>query len=80
MWYLYKIQGDSRVIMIPTEFKKQPTIHLEGKAGYLPCPYPALRSKCIVGCIFNSAELIITCEALCIMIYKVFQELQPPNY
>jgi hypothetical protein len=20
----------------------QPTIHLEGKAGYLPCPHPAL--------------------------------------
>jgi hypothetical protein len=82
MWYLYKIQGDSRVIMTPTELKMQPTIHLERKAGYLPCPYPALRSECIVGCIFNSAKLIIIREALCIMlmIYKVSQELQPPNY
>jgi hypothetical protein len=29
--------------------KMQPTIHLEGKTR----AYPALRSKCIVGCIFN---------------------------
>jgi hypothetical protein len=48
----------------------QPTIHLEGKAGYLPRPYTALRSKCIVGCIFNSVRLIITRESLCITKYK----------
>jgi hypothetical protein len=47
-----QIQGDSRVVMSRTELKMQPTIHLEGKAGYLPHPYPGLRSKCIVGCIF----------------------------
>jgi hypothetical protein len=29
----------------------QPTIHLLRKAGFLPRPYPALGSKCIVGCI-----------------------------
>jgi hypothetical protein len=82
MWYLYEIEGDSRVIMSPTESKKQSRIHLEGKAGYLPCSNPALRFKCIVGCIFNFAELIIIREAFCIMlmIYKVSQELQPPNY
>jgi hypothetical protein len=45
----------------------QHTIHLERKAGYLPRPYPALRSKCIVGCIFNSVVLIITRESPCIM-------------
>jgi hypothetical protein len=44
----------------------QPTIHLEGKAGYLPRLYPALRSKCIVGCIFNSVGLIITRRSRCI--------------
>jgi hypothetical protein len=30
------IQGDTRVMMSTTEFKMQPKIHLEGKAGYLP--------------------------------------------
>jgi hypothetical protein len=42
----------------------QPTIHSERKAGYGRGKYPALRSKCIVGCIFNSVGLIITCESL----------------
>jgi hypothetical protein len=60
------IQGISRVIMTPTELKMQPTIHLEGKAAYLSRRYPALRSKCIVGCIFNSVGLIITREIPCI--------------
>jgi hypothetical protein len=46
---------------------QQPTIHLKGKIGYLPRPYPALRSKCIVGCIFNSAGLIIALEMPCIV-------------
>jgi hypothetical protein len=41
------IQGDSRIMLTPTELKMQPTIHLEGKAGYLPRPYPTLRSKCM---------------------------------
>jgi hypothetical protein len=38
------IQGDSRVIMSPTELKMQPTIHLERKAGYTSRggKYPAL--------------------------------------
>jgi hypothetical protein len=48
----------------------QPTIHLEGKGGYLPRPYPPLCTKCIVGCIFNSVWLIITRESLCITKYK----------
>jgi hypothetical protein len=52
--------------MSPTEFKMQPTIQRECKAGYLPLPYPALRSKCIVGWIFYSAGLIITREIPCI--------------
>jgi hypothetical protein len=51
--------------MSPTELKVQRTIHLEGKARYLPCPYPALRFKYIVGCIFNSIGLIITRESPC---------------
>jgi hypothetical protein len=38
------IQDISRVIMSPAELKTQPTIHWEGKAGYLPRRYPALRS------------------------------------
>jgi hypothetical protein len=52
--------------MSRTELKMQPTIHLEGKAGYLLHPYPGLRSKCIVGCIFLSIlfGLIITCAHL----------------
>jgi hypothetical protein len=51
--------------MIPTELKMQPIIHLESKAGYFPYPHPALRSKCIVGCIFNSVGFIIIRESLC---------------
>jgi hypothetical protein len=47
------------------ELKMQPTIHWEGKAGYLPRPYPALPSKCIVGCIFNSVGFIITRKIPC---------------
>jgi hypothetical protein len=48
--------------MNPRELKMQPTIHLEGKAGYGRGKYPALPSKCIVGCIFNSVGLIIIRE------------------
>jgi hypothetical protein len=44
----------------------QHTIHLEDKDGHLPPPYPALPSKCIVGCIFYSGELIINREIPCI--------------
>jgi hypothetical protein len=51
--------------MSPTELKMQPTIHLERNAEYLPRPCQALRSKCIVGCIFNSVGLIITGESPC---------------
>jgi hypothetical protein len=51
----------------PTELKMQPTIHLERKAGYGRGKYPALPSKCIVGCIFNSVGVTITCESLCIL-------------
>jgi hypothetical protein len=57
--------------MIPTQVKMQPTIHLEGEAGYLPCLYPALRSKCIVGCVFNSVGLIITRESPCRIIMNL---------
>jgi hypothetical protein len=53
--------------MSPMELKMQPTIHLEGKAGYLPRPYPALRSKYIVVCIFNFLGFIITRESPCNM-------------
>jgi hypothetical protein len=49
--------------MSPTEWKMQPTIHLERKAVYLARLCPALRSKCIVGCIFSPAGLIITRES-----------------
>jgi hypothetical protein len=74
--WTHNIQGDLRVIMSPTELKMQPTIHLEGKTGNLPRPYPALRSKCIVGCIFNSVGLIITRESPCtlflIYLYLIF--------
>jgi hypothetical protein len=59
------IQGDSRVIMSPTELKVQPAIHLERKTRYGRGKYPALPSKCIVGCIFNSVGLIITRELPC---------------
>jgi hypothetical protein len=51
--------------MSPTELKMQPTIYLERKAGNGHGKYPALRSKCIVGCIFNSVGLIITRESSC---------------
>jgi hypothetical protein len=59
------IQGDSRVIMSPTELKMQPAIHLERKAGYGRGKHTASPSKCIVGCIFNSVGLSITCELPC---------------
>jgi hypothetical protein len=48
------VQGDSWIIMSPTELRMQPTIQLDG----------ALRSKCIVGCIFNSVGVIITYEVM----------------
>jgi hypothetical protein len=41
----------------------QPTIHLEGKPKHLPRRNRTLRSKCIVGCIFNSFGLIIIRES-----------------
>jgi hypothetical protein len=44
----------------------QPTIHLEGKAGYGGGKCPALSSKCIVCCIFFSVGIIITREIPCI--------------
>jgi hypothetical protein len=59
------IQGDLRVIMCPTELKRQPTIRLERTAGYGRGKYPASPSKCIVGCIFNLIGLIIICESPC---------------
>jgi hypothetical protein len=49
--------------MSPTELKMQPTIYLERRAGYGRDKYPALPSRCIVGCIFNSVGLIITGES-----------------
>jgi hypothetical protein len=48
--------------MNPTELKMQPTIHLERNAGYGRGKYPALLSRCVVGCIFNSVGRIITRE------------------
>jgi hypothetical protein len=53
--------------MSPTELKMQPTIHLERKTGFGRGKYPAVHSKCIVGCIFNSVGLIITRESPCII-------------
>jgi hypothetical protein len=60
--------------MSPSELKMQPTIQLEGKAACLPLPYAALRSKCIVGCIFNSVELTITHESPCM--WNAFPQLR----
>jgi hypothetical protein len=60
--------------MSSMELKMQPTIHLENKAGHLPRPNPVLRSKCIVGCVFNSVELIITRESSCILHEKGFNK------
>jgi hypothetical protein len=45
------IQGISRVIISPTELKKQSTIHMRSKPGYCPHLFPGLLCKCIVGCI-----------------------------
>jgi hypothetical protein len=50
----------------------QPTIHLEGKAEY--SPISSFTSKCIVGCIFNSAGFFITRESPCIMIKQTIVE------
>jgi hypothetical protein len=54
-------------IMISTELKMQPTIHLERNAGYGRGKYPAVPckwiAKWIVACIFNSVWFIITCES-----------------
>jgi hypothetical protein len=55
--------------MNPTVLKMQPTIHLERNTGYGRSKYPVLPSQCIVGCIFNSVELIITREILYIYGY-----------
>jgi hypothetical protein len=61
--------------MSPIKLKMQPTIHLEGEAGYLSRPYPALRSKCIVGCPFTSVGPIITRKSPCITSSKTLQTL-----
>jgi hypothetical protein len=61
--------------MCPIKLKMQPTIHLEGEAGYLSRPYPALRSKCIVGCPFTSVGPIITRKSPCITSSKTLQTL-----
>jgi hypothetical protein len=53
--------------MSPTELKMQPTIHLERKAGSGRGKYPALPSKCIVGCIFNSVGFIIARQSSSIL-------------
>jgi hypothetical protein len=58
--------------MTPAELKMQPTIHLEGKTGYGRGKYPALSSKCIVGCIFNTVRLIITREIPCRLLNLLF--------
>jgi hypothetical protein len=60
--------------MNPTEWKMQPTIHSERKAGHGRGKYPALPSKCIVGCIFNSVGFIISDESPCklaVLVYHV---------
>jgi hypothetical protein len=49
--------------MSSAELKMQPTIHLERKAGYGHGKYPALPSKCILGCFLDSVGLIITRES-----------------
>jgi hypothetical protein len=51
--------------MTPTKLEMQPTIHMEGKAGFLPRPDPALPSKCIV-------LHIITPESPCIFYTMIF--------
>jgi hypothetical protein len=61
---ILKIQGISRVIMNPLS-----TLHLERKTWYGRGKCPALHSKCIVGCIFNSDGCIITGEIPCIFLY-----------
>jgi hypothetical protein len=68
------IQAVPRVIMSPTEFKMQPTIHLQSNAGYERGQYPGSLCKCIVGCIFNFMGLIITREIPCI--YQIL--ISPP--
>jgi hypothetical protein len=68
------IQAIPRVIMSPTEFKMQPTIHLQSNAGYERGQYPDSLCKCIVGCIFNFMGLIITREIPCI--YQIL--ISPP--
>jgi hypothetical protein len=56
MLTLYPIEGDSPVIMSPTDLKMQPTIHLERKARCRRGKNQALPSKCIMGCVFYSVH------------------------
>jgi hypothetical protein len=55
------IQGNSRVIMSPTELKMQPTLHFRKKLA-VEIQISSFFRKCIVGCIFDSVGLIITRE------------------
>jgi hypothetical protein len=55
--------------MNPLELKMQPTIYFERKAWYGHGKYPALPSKCIVGCIFNFIGLIV-CRVFIVFIYR----------
>jgi hypothetical protein len=60
------MQGNSRVIKSPTEPKIQPTIHLEGKYGYLTTSLSrfTLQMYCGLHCQFRG--LIITRASPCI--------------
>jgi hypothetical protein len=58
--------------MSPMKLKMQPIIHWEDKAGFLPLLDPALRSKCIVGCIFIPRASVVIREIPCSVQTNIF--------
>jgi hypothetical protein len=73
MLTLYPIEGDSPVIMSPTDLKMQPTIHLERKARCRPGKNQALPSKCFL---FRSLLLMNHLVYLIIMMSLIHKTLQ----
>jgi hypothetical protein len=60
-FFIFDIQGNSRVIMSPTDLKMQPTLHFR-KSWLLKLKYPAFFENVLWVAIFNSVGLIITGE------------------
>jgi hypothetical protein len=58
--------------MNPTEFKMQPIIHLEGKAGLLPRQYPAYAHYYYSRIFYFSKNISFNTYSICLSLYILF--------